>query len=1301
MKKLTALALAITMLLTLLTGNISAVENEFVFGDGYSDYYWNSEFNLGVGEDLAQQGMYDIFPMTLDGPTSGQCGDNAYWYIDEDTKTLTIYGSGDMWDYDFNRKRPPWAYNDFQKVCITGQVTSIGDYAFYIFYYDSINSVEISSNITKIGMYSFDGCSHLTNITIPNSVITIGRKAFSDTGLESITLPNNLDYIGAYAFYSDSSISNLYIPQTVSYIGESAFYQIGSITVAPTNTNFYIQDDMLFSKEPSGLRLIWTKPSKTGSVTLSSEVTKIDRFSLSDGITDVTIFGHIFDTYFHAPVKLKSIVFSSVSTINSYTFDSRKELSHVELPNNLVEIQYAAFYKCTSLNDIIIPASVQSIEDHVFIDSAKSIYFEGNAPSVYDCNAPTSNPIYGWLEYVGSFDKTATLYYKPGTTGWIDSPYYDPSTGKWNGYTLLPWEDSASGKYVSLKPENGTIDYGYVSASKNNVGFDEFTITFSKKLLIGNSYMNYQHYAPMNLDKGTISLYNSSGELVWKAESTKYDEPGCTSSVVVSSDQYTLIIKPTNSHDLLDYETDYYIAVDPGVIQFEDGTTFDGISKGEWRFRTLEKVLSPKEPLKIDNALFNYCSAITGKTASYYFDYDEAWFNQDATIYNHDLAKTSLKLAMAAANTTPDYVEDLFNKLEIDENDRVISYPYPTRDTIGYAIGGKRLIDDSGNETTLIIVAIRGGGYLSEWADNFNVGLTSDHAGFMRAANTVKDAIYSYLEKIKPYSNLKVWVTGYSRAAAVTNILSERLTVEARSMYNTTGLSEKGIYSYSFETPRPTQSDVETFNNTYDNIFSIINPIDLVPKVAPATDGWNYDRYGITYYLPGNNTHSDYKKYESALTQKYTEVIKMAGVTDSEVETYLPENISQILYQADVFEGLVDGVAKFFVSPKAYVLGNQDMVTGAIESAMGEPKEPNKEISHVLDTFATVLPMMNPKFGLPSKIYKIIMETKDCLGYAHYPELCLSWLEAIDGHTVTDYCSRTRYRCITCNCPVDINVYDSQGNLVAAIVNNEVQKIEGSYIGAYIDVDGQKKIILPEDEEYDVKILASDAGQMTYTVIEHDISSGQNEKVVSYYELDIEKGDTFVGTVENLDITESAQYPLFEDGEPIAPTVVQIGDDIKEYSVNVTTEGSGTSIGGGIYVNGEFAMVTAEADGGEEFLGWYIDGVNVSSDAEYRFLVDKDVTVTAKFTSSENNPIPQPPQHTHYFTNWQFDNTYHWIGCVGCGLQIDFGIHTFVNGVCSVCGCIDTSLAQVDKIEVDVATEGLIINEEEVNIIEP
>lgn len=44
-------------------------------------------------------------------PTAeGQCGDNAYWSYNKDTKTLMISGTGDMWDYgDTEEKLPGWS----------------------------------------------------------------------------------------------------------------------------------------------------------------------------------------------------------------------------------------------------------------------------------------------------------------------------------------------------------------------------------------------------------------------------------------------------------------------------------------------------------------------------------------------------------------------------------------------------------------------------------------------------------------------------------------------------------------------------------------------------------------------------------------------------------------------------------------------------------------------------------------------------------------------------------------------------------------------------------------------------------------------------------------------------------------------------------------------------------------------------------------------------------------------------------------------------------------------------------------
>ena len=44
---------------------------------------------------------------TASADTSGQCGDNLYWSFDEDTGTLTITGSGDMWNYD-SYNDTPW-----------------------------------------------------------------------------------------------------------------------------------------------------------------------------------------------------------------------------------------------------------------------------------------------------------------------------------------------------------------------------------------------------------------------------------------------------------------------------------------------------------------------------------------------------------------------------------------------------------------------------------------------------------------------------------------------------------------------------------------------------------------------------------------------------------------------------------------------------------------------------------------------------------------------------------------------------------------------------------------------------------------------------------------------------------------------------------------------------------------------------------------------------------------------------------------------------------------------------------------
>ena len=83
-------------------------------------------------------------------PTNGQCGENAFWNYDVDSKTLTISGTGAMNNYS-----SPWEK-----------------------YKNEILTVNIEDGITSISRSAFSNCSSLKTITIPNSINRIYNQAF-------------------------------------------------------------------------------------------------------------------------------------------------------------------------------------------------------------------------------------------------------------------------------------------------------------------------------------------------------------------------------------------------------------------------------------------------------------------------------------------------------------------------------------------------------------------------------------------------------------------------------------------------------------------------------------------------------------------------------------------------------------------------------------------------------------------------------------------------------------------------------------------------------------------------------------------------------------------------------------------------------------------------------------------------------------------------------------------------------------------------------------------------------------------
>ena len=74
------------------------------------------------------------------------------------------------------------------------------------------------------------------------------------------------------------------------------------------------------------------------------------------------------------------------------------------------------------------------------------------------------------------------------------------------------------------------------------------------------------------------------------------------------------------------------------------------------------------------------------------------------------------------------------------------------------------------------------------------------------------------------------------------------------------------------------------------------------------------------------------------------------------------------------------------------------------------------------------------------------------------------------------------------HCPVDAIVYDDSGTAVAGVINNQAEYYDSEFGDVMIFIEGDEKwICLPKDKEYDVRLSATDEGEMKYEVYDVDL----------------------------------------------------------------------------------------------------------------------------------------------------------------------------------------------------------------------
>ena len=245
------------------------------------------------------------------GPSSGTCGARLSWTLTDGV--LNITGSGAMASYS-SSSGAPWEARK-----------------------SSILTIVIQDGVTSIGGYAFNGCSKLTEVSIPGSVRFIGENSFGAcAALESISVPTGVTEIDSNAFNYCQNLKNVNLPATLTSIGNRVFNYCSKLP------SIVIPDSVVSMGE-----YVFADCQQLASVRLSSGLQSIANgtFRWCYALPEITI-----------P--------EGISTIGSYAFDACRELKAIELPGSIENIQYGAF--STAMTDVYYPKTRADAEKIVF-----------------------------------------------------------------------------------------------------------------------------------------------------------------------------------------------------------------------------------------------------------------------------------------------------------------------------------------------------------------------------------------------------------------------------------------------------------------------------------------------------------------------------------------------------------------------------------------------------------------------------------------------------------------------------------------------------------------------------------------------------------------------------------------------------------------------------------------------------------------------------------------------------------------------------------------------------------------------
>lgn len=252
----------------------------------------------------------------------------------------------------------------------------------------NLTSVNFASTQEKLSASLLYNCTSLTNISLPDSINCIERKAFNGTGLTTLDISNvrgvsgeAIYYLpegcqivanGPQSFWKDNvlygdagetilivnnSVTNLVIDNSVKKIAEKAFYKSTSIQSVICGTGLEQIDTSAFCEASNLSSVVFTGNSLRTIGESAFHSSALKSVNLPEGLEVIK------DSAFSGNTLLEEIYMpDTVTTLGKAAFRDCESMKTIRLSDNIETIHSSTFYGCDSLTYLKLPNNCTSVK---------------------------------------------------------------------------------------------------------------------------------------------------------------------------------------------------------------------------------------------------------------------------------------------------------------------------------------------------------------------------------------------------------------------------------------------------------------------------------------------------------------------------------------------------------------------------------------------------------------------------------------------------------------------------------------------------------------------------------------------------------------------------------------------------------------------------------------------------------------------------------------------------------------------------------------------------------------------------